>query len=57
MLMHLNLNSYGIALRRAVEQVIREGKVRTRDMAGYASTTEFANAVVDKFQMDEIEQM
>lgn len=51
MLMHLNLSSYGIALRRAVESVIREGKVRTRDLGGYASTTEFSNAVIDKFDV------
>uniref|UniRef100_A0A1I7WPK9 Iso_dh domain-containing protein n=1 Tax=Heterorhabditis bacteriophora TaxID=37862 RepID=A0A1I7WPK9_HETBA len=37
MLNHLHLNEYGNALRNSVETVIREGKVRTRDMGGLVS--------------------
>jgi isocitrate dehydrogenase (NAD+) len=34
MLDHLHLDQWGQALRLAVEKVIREGKVRTRDLKG-----------------------
>ncbi|VDM39704.1 unnamed protein product [Toxocara canis] len=51
MLSHLHLKEYGHALRRAVEKVIAEGKIRTRDLGGYASTSDFAYAVIENFQM------
>uniref|UniRef100_A0A7I4Z1Y2 Isocitrate dehydrogenase [NAD] subunit, mitochondrial n=1 Tax=Haemonchus contortus TaxID=6289 RepID=A0A7I4Z1Y2_HAECO len=51
MLYHLHLTDYALALRTAVEKVIRDGKVRTRDMGGYASTTDFADAVIANFEM------
>ena len=51
MLQHLHLNAYGSALRSAVEAVIREGKVRTRDLGGYSSTGDFAFAVSEKFDL------
>ncbi|KIH69437.1 putative isocitrate dehydrogenase, NAD-dependent [Ancylostoma duodenale] len=34
MLNHLHLHEYGDALRAAVEKVVKDGKVRTRDMGG-----------------------
>ncbi|GMT32836.1 hypothetical protein PFISCL1PPCAC_24133, partial [Pristionchus fissidentatus] len=49
MLEHLHLVDHGKALRKAVEGVIREGKVRTRDLGGYSSTNEFADAVIEKY--------
>ncbi|TKR71775.1 hypothetical protein L596_019319 [Steinernema carpocapsae] len=51
MLNHLHLDDYGRALRSAVETVIKDGKVKTRDLGGYASTSEFTDAVIDKFRM------
>lgn len=51
MLHHLRLKKYGAALRSAVEEVIAEGKVRTRDLGGFSSTTEFADAVIQKFNL------
>ncbi|EYB82599.1 hypothetical protein Y032_0355g3316 [Ancylostoma ceylanicum] len=51
MLNHLHLHEYGDALRAAVEKVVKDGKVRTRDMGGYASTTDFADAVINCFEM------
>lgn len=51
MLNHLHLKEYGNALRQAVEKVIADGKVRTRDLGGYASTSEFTYAVIDNFKM------
>lgn len=54
MLHHLHLNPYGTALRSAVEAVIREGKVRTRDLGGYSSTADFAYAVSEKFDLENV---
>jgi len=51
MLNHLHLPEYGNALIKAVEKTIREGKVKTRDLGGYASTRDFAFAIVDNFEM------
>uniref|UniRef100_A0A183BSH3 Iso_dh domain-containing protein n=1 Tax=Globodera pallida TaxID=36090 RepID=A0A183BSH3_GLOPA len=52
MLNHLHLDQYGWALRHSVERVVREGKVRTRDLGGYATTGEFVSEVIDNFQMN-----
>ncbi|KAL3126066.1 hypothetical protein niasHT_001705 [Heterodera trifolii] len=52
MLNHLHLDQYGSALRESVEKVIRDGKVRTRDLGGYATTGEFVSEVIDNFQMN-----
>ena len=46
MLHHMNLHYYAIQIRDAVEKVIKSGKVRTRDLGGYASTTDFLGAVI-----------
>ncbi|CAJ0935094.1 unnamed protein product, partial [Mesorhabditis belari] len=51
MLNHLHLDTYGNALRQAVYDVVKEGKVRTQDFGGYAKSTEFADRVVDKFKI------
>ncbi|KAI1716371.1 isocitrate/isopropylmalate dehydrogenase domain-containing protein [Ditylenchus destructor] len=51
MLCHLHLDQYGLALRAAVEKVIAEEKVRTRDLGGYATTGDFVYAVIDNFKM------
>lgn len=48
MLDHMNLKHYGAGLRKGVEEVINEGKVRTRDMGGYATASEFRDAVIDR---------
>ncbi|XP_053210056.1 isocitrate dehydrogenase [NAD] subunit beta, mitochondrial-like [Panonychus citri] len=46
MLWHVNLNSYAQKLTDALEKVINSGKSKTRDMGGYASTTDFTRAVI-----------
>lgn len=46
MLHHVNLHYYAIQIRDAVEKVLKSGKVRTRDLGGYASTTDFLGAVI-----------
>ncbi|XP_022669955.1 probable isocitrate dehydrogenase [NAD] subunit beta, mitochondrial isoform X2 [Varroa jacobsoni] len=48
MLHHVNLHYYAIQIRDAVEKVIKGGKVRTRDLGGYASTTDFLGAVISQ---------
>lgn len=52
LLHHLHLQDYSITLRHAIEKVIKEGKVRTRDVGGYASTRDFTFAVIDHFNRD-----
>lgn len=51
LLNHLHLNDYARALRLAVEKVIRDGKVKTRDLGGYAYTKDFVAAVIDNFRL------
>uniref|UniRef100_A0A1I7TLG9 Isocitrate dehydrogenase [NAD] subunit, mitochondrial n=1 Tax=Caenorhabditis tropicalis TaxID=1561998 RepID=A0A1I7TLG9_9PELO len=51
MLNHLHLDAWGNSLRQAVADVVKEGKVRTRDLGGYATTVDFADAVIDKFRI------
>jgi len=48
MLNHIGLNSYGDQIRNAVESVIQEGKVKTRDIGGYSKTLEFTTAIINK---------
>lgn len=46
MLRHINLHDYATKLEDALKLVISTGKCKTRDMGGYASTTDFTRAVV-----------
>jgi isocitrate dehydrogenase (NAD+) len=45
MLEHLKEGATAQRIRRAVEETLRDGKVRTRDLGGHASTQAFADAV------------
>ena len=47
MLEHLGLNDEAIKVKMAVNKVLDEQKVRTRDLGGFASTTQFTQAVVN----------
>ncbi|XP_069488520.1 isocitrate dehydrogenase [NAD] subunit beta, mitochondrial isoform X1 [Ambystoma mexicanum] len=47
MLRHLNLDHHSNLILEAVKKVIKDGKVRTGDMGGYSSTTEFMKCVID----------
>lgn len=51
LLKHLHLDEYGRALTLAVETTIRDGKVKTRDLGGYATTRDFTYAVIDNFKL------
>ena len=48
MLRHVNLHGYANQIQSALESVIETGKVRTRDLGGYASNTDFTTAVITK---------
>ncbi|ETN68227.1 hypothetical protein NECAME_05708, partial [Necator americanus] len=39
MLKHLHLHDYGNALQTAVEKVVKDGKIRTRDMGGSTASS------------------
>ena len=47
MLDHLGLLTEKNLLRSAINKVLTDGKVRTRDLGGYATTNQFTNAVID----------
>uniref|UniRef100_A0A8C5Q197 Isocitrate dehydrogenase [NAD] subunit, mitochondrial n=1 Tax=Leptobrachium leishanense TaxID=445787 RepID=A0A8C5Q197_9ANUR len=47
MLRHLNLEFHANLISDAVKRVIKQGKVRTRDMGGYSTTTDLVRAVID----------
>jgi isocitrate dehydrogenase (NAD+) len=50
LLRHLGLDDHANRISKAVYDVIGDGKVRTRDMGGLASTHEFTRAVLDKME-------
>lgn len=51
MLRHLGLDESATRISQAVYAVIAEGKTRTKDMGGNASTTEFTNAILQKMEV------
>ena len=46
MLNHCGLNVHGDNIKHAVRKVLKQGKVRTRDIGGRSSLTEFTQAVI-----------
>ncbi|KAJ8395584.1 hypothetical protein AAFF_G00030650 [Aldrovandia affinis] len=46
MLRHLNLEYHSNMVSEAVKKVIKQGKVRTGDLGGYATSNEFTRAVI-----------
>lgn len=47
MLRHVNLPYYADMIKNAVNKVLQEGKVKTKDIGGQATTQEFICAVVN----------
>ncbi|NXH18216.1 IDH3B dehydrogenase, partial [Bucco capensis] len=47
MLRHLNLEFHSNMIADAVKKVIKSGKVRTRDLGGYSTTSDFVKSVID----------
>ncbi|KAL2215674.1 NAD(+)-isocitrate dehydrogenase subunit I [Thermoascus aurantiacus ATCC 26904] len=50
LLRHLGLDEHANRISKAVYDVISEGKTRTRDMGGQATTHEFTRAILDKME-------
>jgi len=50
MLQHINEHEATNKIRTALENVLREGKILTRDLGGEATTSEFADAIVEKME-------
>ncbi|KAI5963524.1 IDH1 [Candida pseudojiufengensis] len=48
LLRHLGLNDQADKISKATYDVIADGKVRTKDIGGSNSTTEFTDAIIDK---------
>ena len=46
MLRHVNLHYYADLIYKAIENVLGSGKVRTRDLGGYASSSDFTRAII-----------
>jgi len=47
---HASLNYYGKQIRESVLKVIKGGKVKTRDLGGYATTKQFTAAVIENIR-------
>lgn len=50
LLNHVNLPAYGEMIRNAVNKVLLDGKVRTKDIGGQSNTQEFTYAVIYNLQ-------
>lgn len=46
LLNHVNLRSYAEQIRDAINRVLNDGKVRTKDLGGQSSSTDFTKAVI-----------
>ncbi|XP_047110867.1 probable isocitrate dehydrogenase [NAD] subunit beta, mitochondrial [Schistocerca piceifrons] len=46
MLSHVNLHTYSEMIRNAVNHVLQDGKVKTKDIGGQSTTNEFTYAVI-----------
>jgi isocitrate dehydrogenase (NAD+) len=51
LLRHVNLPVYGDMIRNAVDQVLKDGKVRTKDIGGQSSTQEFTYAIIHNLKI------
>lgn len=50
LLNHSNLKRYGEQIREALNRVLNDGKVLTKDLGGQSSTTEFTAAVINSLR-------
>lgn len=46
LLRHINLQSYSDKITRAVNEVLKNGNIRTEDLGGHSTTTDFTHAVI-----------
>jgi isocitrate dehydrogenase (NAD+) len=50
MLRHIGMNKHADNIQQAVLGVIAEGKYRTGDLGGRATTSDFTKAIIDKLE-------
>lgn len=50
LLNHANLKRYGEQIREALNRVLNDGKVLTKDLGGQSSTTDFTTAVINSLR-------
>ncbi|CAG5013846.1 unnamed protein product [Parnassius apollo] len=46
LLAHVNLHSYSKMIKNAINKVLQDGKVRTKDLGGQSTTLDFTHAVI-----------
>lgn len=46
LLRHINLPSYSEMIQNSLHRVLKDGKVRTKDLGGQATTQDFTRAVI-----------
>lgn len=46
LLAHVNLHSYSAMIKNAINKVLSDGKVRTKDLGGQSTTKDFTNAII-----------
>ncbi|KAH8251742.1 hypothetical protein KR038_005858 [Drosophila bunnanda] len=46
LLRHINLPTYGEVIQNAINKVLNDGKVRTKDLGGQSTTQDFTHAVI-----------
>ena len=47
MLEHVGLHSHANSIKDGVGKVLKDGKVKTRDLGGFATTRQFTQAVTE----------
>lgn len=50
LLNHVNLKRYAEQIREALNRVLNDGKVLTKDLGGQSSTTDFTTAVINSLR-------
>lgn len=46
MLRHINLPTYSDMINNALHRVLKDGKIRTKDLGGQSTTQDFTRAVI-----------
>lgn len=50
LLNHINMKRYAAQIREALNRVLNDGKVLTKDLGGQSSTSEFTQAVISSLR-------
>ncbi|XP_049880771.1 isocitrate dehydrogenase [NAD] subunit beta, mitochondrial isoform X2 [Pectinophora gossypiella] len=52
LLAHVNLHSYSKMIKNAINKVLKDGKIRTKDLGGQSTTKDFTYAVIHSLEHD-----